>query len=62
MVADRSSPRSSLRTQTAGYIYVEYLVITVFVSLVCALAFLKLGPPIMTDYGEQTHLLRDEEP
>jgi hypothetical protein len=64
MLADRRHARScsSLRTQTAGYIYVEYLVITVFVTLVCAFAFLKLGPPVMADYDEQTHVLRDEEP
>jgi len=58
----RHRPRASLRASTAGYVYVEYLVITVFVTLVCAFAFMRLGPPVMANYGEQTRLLRDEEP
>ena len=50
------------RRAQAGFVYVEYLVILVFVGIVITLALIKVGPSILNDYRSQKTVILEEGP
>jgi len=61
---DRCSTQLSMtrRRAQAGFVYVEYLVILVFVGIVITLALIKVGPSILNDYRSQKTVILEEGP